>query len=179
MSHRIKILVVLLLVLFLTAYWKGASKLMNHYGSPLGEWNHKWVRMDAEAYGKWQSGKSFEIVDQNSATYPLDNGRIYFYSISDNQRRWEGYWVEELLDLCPEEKDGSTHWGVAIFQFNDSYTRFEGTWDLCGEGEKMPWIGWRPWIGIFYRHFRAMVEALVMEFEFLALKMMEVVPGKR
>ena len=42
-----------------------------------------------------------------------------------------------------KSKDGSTDWGVAIFQFNDVYIEFRGEYDFCGEGEKWDWDGVR------------------------------------
>ena len=69
-----------------------------------------------------------------------------FYAI-DDQGKWEGYWVEIHGPTgtlkCSDKKDGSFHWGVAIFQFNDTYTKFRGEQDYCGEGERDPWNGER------------------------------------
>jgi hypothetical protein len=82
------------------------------------------------------------IVDETKATFTLLNGRILFYAI-DDQRKWEGYWVDEVLGLCADKKDGSTYWGVVTFRFNDTYTEWKGEFDECGEGRKYPWDGFR------------------------------------
>ena len=76
------------------------------------------------------------IIDETKATYTRANGRILFYAI-DGQGKWEGYWVENSgAHDCSDKKDGSTDWGVAIFQFNDAYNSFSGKWDFCGDGDK-------------------------------------------
>jgi hypothetical protein len=33
---------------------------------------------------------------------------------------------------------------VATFQFNETFTEFNGTWDVCGEGKRFAWAGRRP-----------------------------------
>ena len=60
----------------------------------------------------------------------------------DDQGRWEGYWVESGND-CTEKKHGSNSWGVSIYQFNETYNEYEGTWDMCGEGKKYKMTGVR------------------------------------
>ena len=103
-----------------------------------GEWQTFWrVRYDVIK-------ATLKIIDDTRVTYGYTNGRIFFYSI-DKQGKWEGYWVEDSgSKACINElKDGSRHWGKVIFQFNDSYTKFKGTWDYCGEGKKTPWEGFR------------------------------------
>jgi len=100
------------------------------------------------AIGEWRYGsggrvKKIKITDGTRAKFNYKNGRILFYSI-DNQGKWEGYWVQDTASYgCGVKKDGSDYWGKVIFQFNDSYTRFKGTWDYCGEGRKEPWNGVR------------------------------------
>ena len=101
------------------------------YNSPEGEWN---LRMHAQ-YGAPKYA-TLTIVDEKNATYSWKNGRIFFYS-TDEQRKWEGYWVEDSAqNKCSDKKDGSTRWGVNIFQFNDAYNSFTGQWDFCGDGER-------------------------------------------
>jgi len=83
------------------------------------------------------------IVDETKSTYSsYRNGRILFCAI-DDQRKWEGYWVEEINGNCADKKDGSTYWGVVTFRFNDTYTEWKGEFDECGEGRKYPWDGFR------------------------------------
>ena len=82
------------------------------------------------------------ITDNTHATYTANNGRIIFVATNDNGR-WDGYWIEDGSDACSTEKDGSKQWGVATFQFNDDYSQFEGTWDMCGNGENYSWSGFR------------------------------------
>jgi tetratricopeptide (TPR) repeat protein len=105
------------------------------------------------AMGEWssraQDGKcglvkvQMTIVDEKKATYPsYRNGRILFYAI-DDQRKWEGYWVEEVPGQCADKKDGSSYWGVVTFRFNDTYTEWKGEFDECGNGRKYPWDGFR------------------------------------
>jgi hypothetical protein len=84
------------------------------------------------------------FIDETTATYtnPANpDGRVFFYA-TDNQN-WEGLWVEDVTDVCSEEKHGSKNWGVVIYQFNDAYNKYEGTWDDCGKGQKLPFNGIR------------------------------------
>ena len=84
------------------------------------------------------------IVDETKAIYPsFRNGRLLFYAI-DDQRKWEGYWVEEINGPCADKKDGSTYWGVLTIRFNETYTQWKGEFDECGNGRKYPWNGFRP-----------------------------------
>jgi hypothetical protein len=85
------------------------------------------------------------IVDEAKATYPSNqNGRILFYAI-DDQRKWEGYWVQDIDGggRCADKKDGSTYWGAVTFRFNETYTQWKGNFDFCGVGRKFPWDGFR------------------------------------
>ena len=116
-----------------------ASDLLGKsFNSATGEWN--WEFRTPADYP--HSGK-MTIIDETKATYTWDSGRILFYATND-QGRWEGYWVEKVTGTpCSVKKDGSNNWGVAIFQFNDAYDKFEGTYDMCGKGQKYPWSGSR------------------------------------
>ena len=69
-------------------------------------------------------------------------GRIVFFATSD-QGKWEGYWVEDKTGKCSEKKDGSSSWGKATFQFNETYDIFKGSWDDCGKGLTHGWNGKR------------------------------------
>lgn len=80
----------------------------------------------------------FTIVDETKGIYASPPGRVEFYSI-DDQRRWKGYWINttgEKSFLCSEEKGGSSYWGEMIYQFNETYNQYTGTWDKCGQGKK-------------------------------------------
>lgn len=107
------------------------------FDSAMGEWSAKWQTED----GLWKSTK-MTIIDETKATYTSSSGRIFFYAIGD-QGKWDGFWVENPGNWCLEEKDGSKNWGVSIFQFNDTYNSYTGTWDMCGEGSKFPTEGFR------------------------------------
>jgi len=81
------------------------------------------------------------IIDETKATTTFKNGRIFFYAI-DDQGKWEGHWVAETYKRhCSDKKHGSNRWGVAIFQFNDAYNSFKGTWDFCGDDVTYFWDG--------------------------------------
>ena len=108
------------------------------FDSAMGEWSHISQGPDCIML-KYQ----MTIVDETKATYPSNqNGRILFYAI-DDQRKWEGYWVEEIDGNCADKKDGSTFWGVVTFRFNETYTKWKGDFDFCGKGRKYPWDGFR------------------------------------
>ena len=109
-----------------------------NYESPIGEWTVQWERFN----GKWRKKISMKFIDETKATYSFKEGRILFSSV-DEQGRWIGHWVENSMKSCLEEKDGSKNWGVVIFEFNETFTKFKGTWDLCGEGRKLLYKGVR------------------------------------
>ena len=109
-----------------------------YFDSPIGEWSEQYQEMN----GAWNLSK-VTIIDETKGTYTNPDGRIQFYAI-DEQGRWNGYWIEESGSTsCSEEKSGSNYWGEYIFQFNDTYTQYEATWDVCGEGQKYPTKGVR------------------------------------
>ncbi len=109
------------------------------YVNAHGDWVTRWQG----ASGKWTEGIRMNIADNSSASYAPGSGQIYFYEV-DQLGRWEGHWVEAPSSSCATEKHGSRNWGVATFQFNDNYTEFNGTWDVCGQGKRFAWAGKRP-----------------------------------
>jgi hypothetical protein len=109
------------------------------FDSAMGEWSS---RAQTGAGGCTLTTLQLTFVDETKATFPsYANGRILFYAI-DDQRKWEGYWVQDG-DGCANKKDGSTYWGAVTFQFNDTYTKWKGEYDECGVGRKFPWNGVR------------------------------------
>ncbi len=105
------------------------------FDSAIGEWRWTW-----EIHGFRKAG-DMTIIDETKAPYGYRDGRIIFYAI-DDQGKWEGHWVGNSGPVnCSDKKDGSTHWGVAILQFNDAYNNFRGTWDFCGDGVTYDWDG--------------------------------------
>jgi len=109
------------------------------FASPIGEWSERYRTTE----GTWVRSTMI-FIDETTATYtnPANpDGRVFFYA-TDNQN-WEGLWVEDVTDVCSEEKHGSKNWGVVIYQFNDAYNKYEGTWDDCGKGQKIPFTGIR------------------------------------
>ena len=108
------------------------------FDSAMGEWITVFQGSDCDLV-KTQ----FVIVDETKAITPsYRNGRILFYAI-DDQRTWEGYWVDEIAGSCAEKKDGSTYWGRLTIRFNEAYTEWKGVMDECGIGRKYPWDGFR------------------------------------
>jgi len=110
---------------------------VNAFDSMVGEWTYK----EETAEGHWIRGKLF-VKENSIATYTANNGRIIFVA-SDGKGKWQGFWIEDGSEACSEAKDGSKHWGVTIFQFNADYSKFEGTWDMCGNGVELSWSGFR------------------------------------
>ena len=108
------------------------------FDSAMGEWSWTFGAPSGRTY----SGE-MTIIDETKATYTFRNGRIIFYA-KDDQGKWEGHWVAETYKRhCSDKKHGSIRWGVAIFQFNDAYNSFKGTWDFCGDGVTYFWDGSR------------------------------------
>jgi TolB-like protein/tetratricopeptide (TPR) repeat protein len=109
------------------------------FDSAMGEWKFRFEGPDCVL----NSGK-LTFVDDKKVTYPYRNGRILFHTIRD-QRNWLGYWVEEsnMGFDCADDKDGSSEWGAVTFQFNETYTKWKGEFDFCGEGRTYPFHGHR------------------------------------
>jgi adenylate cyclase len=107
------------------------------FDSAMGEWRARGQGPDCIV-----ERSQLTIVDEMKATYTIGNGRILFYAI-DDQRKWEGYWVEDGGGGCADKKDGSNYWGAMTFRFNDTYNKWKGEFDFCGEGRKYPWDGFR------------------------------------
>ena len=107
------------------------------FDSAMGEWITIFQGSDCELVTT-----QMIIVDETKAITPsYRNGRILFYEI-DDQRTWEGHWIDEIDGGCAE-KYGSTYWGVLTIQFNESYTEWKGNMDECGKGRKYTWDGFR------------------------------------
>lgn len=108
--------------------------------SPSGTWKTKVQYGD----GSWHSHGVMTFTDKTKAKYELRNGRILFTKV-DDQGKWIGRWVENNQSFlsCPEEVDGSKTWGEAIFQFDETYNTFKGSWDQCGNGGRNAWVGHR------------------------------------
>ena len=123
-----------LLAILIASFSNGASA--KSFNSPIGEWNDQYLRADGTWY--WSTTT---FINSAKATYTNPDGQIFFYLTDDY--KWEGYWVEDGPDECSEEKYGSKVWGVIVFQFNDDYNKYKGTWDLCGLGKKYPLDGLR------------------------------------
>lgn len=110
------------------------------FDSPIGVWTE---RLD-DGTGAMRSSQVL-FVDNTLATYTEPHpGRFEFFSTTDD-REWKAYWINnsEGKTTCGEEKGGSATWGVQTFRFNDSYNRYSGAWDYCGEGVKYPVSGIR------------------------------------
>jgi len=107
------------------------------FDSPVGEWTYREVTME----GHLMRGK-MSFIDKSNATYTANNGRLIF-NATDDKGKWEGFWIEDGINACFVEKDGSYLWGVAIFQFSEDYSQFEGTWDMCGDDKTYSWTGFR------------------------------------
>jgi hypothetical protein len=135
MLYAMRILIILVPLAF-TGCVSDLSKKPIH--SAMGDWNFKYQKTN----GEWRTDLSMTIIDEMKATYTWENGRVYFDS-ADDQGLWHGHWVQNQANICLEEKFGSNHWGVAIFQFNDDYSKFEGVYDRCGKGQKFPFNGFQ------------------------------------
>jgi hypothetical protein len=141
MFQSIKVLVVLSISLVIGCA-TSPSPSGKVFDSPIGEWTDQY---ETTGGGEVPSGADgiikttkFIIIDETRAIYPGLNGRVEFYAI-DEQGRWKGYWIDEHLTkyfLCSEEKGGSPYWGEIIYQFNETYNQYSGTWDKCGKGKK-------------------------------------------
>ncbi|MEM7208056.1 MAG: hypothetical protein AAF434_09550 [Pseudomonadota bacterium] len=114
--------------------------MANEFDSPLGEWRTK-IQIDG---GSWISHGVMTFSEDGKVGYTLRNGRIFFNE-KDGKGKWKGHWVEDKQPwvVCDEKLDGSTAWGEAIFQFDDEFKTFRGTWDKCGDGKRNIWQGYR------------------------------------
>ena len=101
------------------------------YDSPVGKWTEK-----SEKSSGGTITSRLTIFDESSAEYRGSfNARVEFFA-ADDLGTWQGYWVSEGHASCLQEKGGSNSWGETIYRFNQTYTRYEGTWDYCGQDRK-------------------------------------------
>jgi hypothetical protein len=135
MLHSTKALVMLSTLVIISCATAPSGKT---FDSAIGVWSDKYTT----SMGKTRSSV-VTITDETRGAYTNPDGRIEFYSI-DDQRAWKGYWIEESgTKPCPTEKSGSMYWGEQIYQFNETYNQYTGTWDFCGKGEKYSFKGVR------------------------------------
>lgn len=104
------------------------------YDSPAGRWKTKWQNNT-----RW---KPSSLTFNNEKTAFYKGGRVVFFAASD-QGKWDGYWIGKKKGKCLEKKEGSSNWGKATFQFNETYDKFKGSWDFCGKGLAYGWNGKR------------------------------------
>lgn len=101
----------------------------------------RWVSERERIHGRAQTSTTTFDYYGKMASRP---GPVVTFYSADENGKWEGYWVEDSgRHQCDTKNDGSHHWGVVQFQFNEAYNEFEGTWDFCGEGTKYGWKGKR------------------------------------
>ena len=107
------------------------------FDSPIGEWSET-----HETRNGGTRSDRLTIIDKSRGVY--SSGVLEFYSVEDD-RTWKGYWIvdSDLYPACSEKKQGSPYWGEQIFRFNETYTRYTGSWDSCGEGPKFGTRGYR------------------------------------
>ena len=132
------LLITMLLSMLLAACATGPSG--ETFGSPIGEWREKFEM----SLGSYQNAK-LTILDESSGVYTGTHypGKVEFHSIGE-PREWKGYWInEDGRSACLETRSGSKFWGVTVFKFNESYNRYTGYWDFCGEGQQYSLEGYR------------------------------------
>lgn len=135
MFHSTKALAMLSTLLIISCATAPSGKT---FDSAIGVWSDKYTTMG----GKTRSSV-VTFIDESKATYTNPDGRIEFYSI-DDQRTWKGYWIEESGSTsCSVEKSGSLFWGEQIYHFNETYSQYTGSWDMCGKGPKYSFKGVR------------------------------------
>jgi hypothetical protein len=139
MFHSTKTLSMLSTLLLISCATAPSGK---SFDSPIGVWSEQYE--SSTGIGGIRKRSKVTIIDETKGTYTNPSGRIEFYAI-DGQRRWKGYWINQsgTYNLCSEEKGGSPYWGENIYQFNEAYNRYTGTWDFCGEGQKYALSGVR------------------------------------
>jgi hypothetical protein len=103
-----------------------------------GEWTSVWEKT---AVGTMTSKTTFH--PSGKMVY-VPGGTVYFES-ADDAGHWKGYWVESSAPIkCDTKKDDSHYWGLVEFQFNETYSEFDGHWEFCGKGEIVrKWTGKR------------------------------------
>ena len=128
---------VALVVLLATAICSNATLAGGSFEKAEGEWVSVWEK----THGGTMTSKT--IFGASGEMVYTPDGTVNFQSADDNGK-WEGYWVESSApQRCDTKKDGSHYWGMVLFEFNETYNEFKGTWDFCGEGKKREWTGER------------------------------------
>ena len=124
---------VLFLVFPMLALGCATSPSDQSYDSPIGKWSEKW-----ESPGGQMMSSKVEISSETSGQY-LDfyNSQVEFYAVEE-PRIWKAYWInpDHGRYPCAEEKGGSKYWGEITYRFNETYTRYQGSYNTCGEGQK-------------------------------------------
>lgn len=128
MSHSTKMLSIVSTLLLISCATAPSGKT---FDSPIGVWKERFATMS----GSTRSGV-VTITDKAKGSYTNPGGRLEFHS-TDDRYTWKAYWILESGSRpCSTEKGGSKIWGEQIFQFNETYNQYTGTWDSCGEGPK-------------------------------------------
>ena len=129
MFHSTKALLMLSTLLIISCATTPSGK---NFDFPIGVWNEKYTSMN----GKTHSSE-VTIIDKTEGSYTNPRGGRFEFHSTDDQYTWKAYWILESGDRsCSTEKGGSKFWGEQIFQFNETYNQYTGTWDYCGEGTK-------------------------------------------
>ena len=110
------------------------------FDSPIGEWSERFEM----SMGSYQTAK-LTIIDETSGVYSATNypGKVEFYAVAE-PREWQGHWINDSgSNACLEEKGGSKFWGDMVIRFNETYNRYNGYWNFCGEGTQYSLEGLR------------------------------------
>jgi len=130
---------VALVALLATAICGNATLAGGSFEKAAGEWASVW---ESES-GRTMTSKLKFDGSSEMVYIPDDGSTVNFQSAEDNGK-WEGYWIESSgSQRCDTKIEGSHYWGMVLFQFNETYNEFVGTWDNCGEGKKFEWTGER------------------------------------
>lgn len=100
------------------------------FDSPLGEWS--------ETHEKRSGGSKTVKLTITDKTKGIDSeGVLLDIHSSDDNHTWEAYWIlESGMYPCSEKKQESPYWGEQVFHFNETFNKYTGTWNSCGEGQE-------------------------------------------
>ena len=122
---------VMLLVILIAGCATGPSG--QSFDSAIGVWNERYEIPNGSPLTS-----RLTITDESVGIY-THSVRVEFYAI-EKQRKWKGYWIHETGEFgafpSSEEKNGTVFWGEVIYQFNETYNGYTGTWDFCGKDQK-------------------------------------------
>ena len=127
MSKTIRILAVPSMVLVIGCASGPSGQV---FESPLGEWSETHELKSGRT-------KTVKLVITDKTRGMDSKGAMLEIFSADDDHMWKAYWIlESGIYPCSEKKQGSPYWGEEVFNFNETFNQYTGTWNSCGAGQE-------------------------------------------